>query len=73
MTDENAQILKRSLLIAGHRTSASLEKEFWDELFALATARGTTINKLAAEIDARRTGNLSSALRLYVLRELKRR
>lgn len=73
MTDETGKILKRSLLIAGHRTSASLEKEFWDELSVLAATRGTTLNKLVAQVDEGRAGNLSSALRLFVLRELKKR
>ncbi len=66
-------VLKRSLLLAKHRTSASLEKEFWDELQSIAAARGTTLNRLVTEIDAGREGNLSSALRLFVLAEMKKK
>jgi len=69
---------KRSVTIDGHRTSISLEDAFWSELSALARARGLSLNALVAEIDhARSAGpgspNLSSALRLHVLDELRRR
>ncbi|MFA6280744.1 MAG: ribbon-helix-helix domain-containing protein [Bdellovibrionales bacterium] len=63
--------LKRSVLIAGHRTSVSLEPAFWEELCVIAKKRGLSVNQLVAEIDAARTGNLSSALRLYVLKVIK--
>jgi predicted DNA-binding ribbon-helix-helix protein len=58
---------KRSVRIAGHATSLSLEEEFWRDLRALARRRGTSLNALVAAIDAGRQGNLSSALRLFVL------
>ncbi len=61
-------IRKRSVTIAGHRTSISLEEPFWDGLKRIAHARGQTLNALVGEIDAERKGNLSSALRVYVLR-----
>ena len=64
---------KRSVLIAGHPTSVSLEEEFWDVLKELAQARGCSLNALIEEIDAGRTGNLSSAIRVFVLNELRRR
>ena len=72
---------KRSVTIDGHRTSISLEDAFWAELSQLARVRGMSLNALVAEIDhARDTSrdgspgsNLSSALRLYVLEELKKR
>ncbi len=73
---------KRSVTIAGHRTSISLEDAFWDELQHLAAARGVSVNALVGEIDAARvreaqdgedTGGLSSALRLAVLANLKAR
>ena len=65
---------KRSVRIAGHATSLSLEEEFWEALKALATERDTSINRLVAEIDAGRgEKNLSSALRLFVLQDLQRR
>jgi predicted DNA-binding ribbon-helix-helix protein len=66
------KIVKRSIRIARHNTSLSLESEFWDELKRLAKAQKLSLNQLAAKIDKGREGNLSSALRLYVLRELKR-
>ena len=59
---------KRSLSIAGHRTSIALEPEFWAGLEALAAARGLSIPGLVSQIDETRTvPNLSSALRLAVL------
>lgn len=62
--------LKRSLSIAGHRTSLSLETEFWDALTAAAKARGTSVAKLVGEIDQTRgSRNLSSAIRVWLLRE----
>ncbi len=68
---------KRSVTIDGHRTSISLEDAFWVELSAIAAARNLSLNALVAEIDrlrvAQAMGNLSSALRLHVLAELKAR
>jgi predicted DNA-binding ribbon-helix-helix protein len=60
-------IRKRSVLLAGHRTSISLEAPFWEALGAIAGRRGLSLNRLVAEIDAGRAGNLSSALRVFVL------
>ncbi|MCA0201545.1 MAG: ribbon-helix-helix domain-containing protein [Proteobacteria bacterium] len=65
-------IKKRSVDIAGHRTSISLEEPFWDALAAIADKRQISMNKLIAEIDKERTGNLSSALRVFVLREAQK-
>lgn len=62
---------KRSVTIAGHRTSLSLEDEFWVELKRLARARGLSINALVETIDSSAPGNLSSAIRLYVLARLR--
>ncbi|MFN3077352.1 MAG: ribbon-helix-helix domain-containing protein [Alphaproteobacteria bacterium] len=62
------KVRKRSVLIAGHRTSVSLEAEFWDGLQRIARDRAVTVGRLIAEIDAGREGNLSSALRVFVLR-----
>lgn len=64
---------KRSVLIAGHPTSVSLEEEFWDALKAVAAVRGLSVNALVEAIDAERTGgrsepNLSSAIRVHLLR-----
>jgi predicted DNA-binding ribbon-helix-helix protein len=64
----NARVIKRSLVIAGHRTSVSLEDAFWRRLRAIAAERGLSLNGLAAMIDASRGGaNLSSAIRVFVL------
>ena len=61
-------VTKRSIVIAGHKTSVSLENEFWDAIKAIASERRMTIAALVEGIDASRTqGNLSSALRLHVL------
>ena len=62
-----ATIGKRSLVIDGHRTSVSLEDAFWRRLRAIAKERGVSLNRLVAEIDRDRDGNLSSAIRLFVL------
>lgn len=64
---------KRSLAIAGHRTSVSLEDAFWDALKRIAASQGSTMAALVAEVDSRRgTTNLSSALRLHVLDHYRR-
>jgi predicted DNA-binding ribbon-helix-helix protein len=64
----NARIVKRSLVIAGHRTSISLEDAFWRRLRRIAAERGLSLNRLAAMIDASRgAANLSSAIRVFVL------
>jgi predicted DNA-binding ribbon-helix-helix protein len=64
---------KHSLTLHGHRTSVSLEPEFWAEFRRLARTRGQTLNQLAAEIDdARRETGLASAIRVFVLAELRR-
>ena len=68
------RIVKRSVAIAGHRTSVSLEQPFWDELQAIARKRGVSAQALIAEIDAGRAGqNLSSAIRVFVLAAAKER
>lgn len=67
------EVVKRSVRVAAHRTSVSLEPAFWEELKGIARERNCSLNKLVAEIDVSRAGNLSSALRLFVLRDLKER
>ena len=62
-------IRKRSVTIAGHSTSVSLEAAFWDALKDIAAGRNLSINALIEQIDEGRTGNLSSAIRVYVLAE----
>ena len=62
---------KRSIRIAKHSTSISLEPEFWAELKRIAKLKKISLNRLVATIDETRAGNLSSALRVFVLRQLK--
>jgi len=57
---------KRSVVIAGHATSFSLEDPFWRDLGEIAARRGVSRNALVAAVDAEREGNLSSALRLFI-------
>lgn len=66
--------VKRSLTLKGHRTSVSLEDEFWRAFRAAAEEEGLTLNALAAEIDAGRGDvGLASAIRVWVLQRLQRR
>lgn len=67
-----ARDLKRSLTIAGHRTSLSLEPEFWDALQGEAAKRKQSVAGLVSEIDqSRGDRNLSSAIRVWLLRSLR--
>ena len=63
---------KHSITLNGHRTSISLEDEFWIELQNLAASDNRALQDLVQDIDRNRSGNLSSALRLYVLEKLKK-
>lgn len=67
-------VRKHSVTIRGHRTSFSLEQPFVDELRAIAQARGVTLAALVASVDEGRPreANLSSALRIFVLEQVKR-
>jgi predicted DNA-binding ribbon-helix-helix protein len=61
-------VVKRSIVVAGHKTSVSLEDAFWNGLKEIAGRRHVTLSDLVAAIDSQRQhGNLSSALRLFVL------
>jgi predicted DNA-binding ribbon-helix-helix protein len=61
-------VVKRSIVIAGHKTSVSLEDAFWKGLKEIANGRELTLSDMVASIDTdRRHGNLSSAIRLFVL------
>jgi predicted DNA-binding ribbon-helix-helix protein len=67
-------VIKRSIVIAGHKTSVSLEDAFWKGLKEIALSRGVTLSDLVAAIDSeRQLGNLSSAIRLFVLDHYKAR
>ncbi len=71
LLERAALVRKRSVTIAGHRTSVSLEEPFWEALREIARARGVPLAALIAEVDRHRMGNLSSALRLYALEALR--
>ena len=71
MTEDDvakSAVVKRSVVIGGHKTSVSLEDAFWGRLKKMAAAQSGTLSQLIAEIDeTRQNGNLSSAIRVYVL------
>lgn len=61
-------VVKRSIVVAGHKTSVSLEEAFWNGMKEIASAKHLTLSELVGEIDGgRQQGNLSSAIRLFVL------
>jgi predicted DNA-binding ribbon-helix-helix protein len=61
-------VTKRSIVIAGHKTSVSIEDEFWNSFKEIACERGMTVAALVGAIDGgRKHANLSSAIRLFVL------
>ena len=67
MTNRSPIIQKHSVTIAGHRTSVTMEKPFWDSLKEIAAEQGQSVNALIAKVDRQNSGNLSSALRVFVL------
>ncbi len=70
MPDNPDGVIKRSIMIAGHRTSVSIEHPFWDQLRRIADERGSSTAALIAEIDqGRKRQNLSSAIRVFVLEQ----
>jgi predicted DNA-binding ribbon-helix-helix protein len=61
-------VVKRSIVVAGHKTSVSLEEAFWNGMKEIASVRNLTLSEVVGEIDGgRQQGNLSSAIRLFVL------
>ena len=67
-------VVKRSVVVGNHKTSVSLEHLFWSSLKEISKERGMTLAELISEIDAnRQQGNLSSAIRLFVLDRYKAR
>jgi predicted DNA-binding ribbon-helix-helix protein len=67
-----SSIAKRSIVIDGHKTSVSLEDAFWDDLKEIAHTQQATLSALVAKIDkTRQHGNLSSAIRLFVLEHFR--
>jgi predicted DNA-binding ribbon-helix-helix protein len=69
-----SSILKRSIIVGGHKTSVSLEEAFWIGMKEISGERGVTLSELVGWIDGvRENGNLSSAVRLFVLDHFKSR
>lgn len=66
-----SHITKRSIVIAGHKTSVSIEDQFWWALKDIACGQQSSLSKIVEEIKTRRPGNLSSGIRLYVLDSLR--
>lgn len=67
-----SMVIKRSIVIAGHKTSVSLEDAFWGGLKEIARRQQMTLSTMVGEIDsARQQGNLSSAIRLFVLERMR--
>jgi predicted DNA-binding ribbon-helix-helix protein len=66
-------VVKRSIVVAGHKTSVSLEEAFWNGMKEISSTRNMTLSDLVSEIDSgRQHGNLSSAIRLHVLDYFRR-
>ena len=71
---DKSPVVKRSVLVGGHKTSVSLEEAFWSSMKEISVERAMTLSELVGEIDAaRQQGNLSSAIRLFVLDHFKSR
>ena len=65
-------VVKRSIVVAGHKTSVSLEEAFWNGMKEISGLRNMTLSELVGEIDSnRQQGNLSSAIRLFVLNHFR--
>ena len=60
---------KHSVELSGHRTSIALENEFWEQLKKIAKRKNTSVRQILIQIDDAHQGNLSSAVRLFILRE----
>ena len=71
MSNDDEILKKHSVVISGHQTSFTLENIFWVELKNLAKKQEKSLKALITEIDAGRTTNLSSAVRVYILKKLK--
>lgn len=65
-------IKKHSVVLFGHATSFSLEEEFWNELKCIAKQKNISVSALLKQLDSSRQTNLSSAIRIFVLQELKK-
>ena len=65
-------LIKRSITLKKHRTSLSLEKEFWDSLDLIAKNKNCSLQKLISDIDVKRKSSLASSTRVYVIENLKK-
>lgn len=70
MSENDANLKKHSVVISGHQTSVTLENIFWQKLKTIAKLQGKSLKALITEIDKSRTTNLSSAIRVYILKNL---
>ena len=67
-------VIKRSIVLAGHKTSVSLEDPFWQAVKEIAEEKSLTLSDFVGQIDTDRRGsNLSSAIRVYVVEHYKNR
>jgi len=74
MDTKKSLVIKRSIVVGGHKTSVSLEDDFWDALREIAARHRVTLSDLVGSIDSgREHGNLSSSVRLFVLNHYRRR
>ncbi len=71
MASDDEILKKHSVVIAGHQTSITLENIFWSQLKIIANLDGKSLKELITEIDEVRTTNLSSAIRIYILKRIK--
>jgi predicted DNA-binding ribbon-helix-helix protein len=69
--DTEIRIIKRSVTISGHATSISLEEPFWMALKEIAKYQQRSVNAVITKIDTQHPGNLSSALRCYILEQVR--
>ncbi|MEZ5758454.1 MAG: ribbon-helix-helix domain-containing protein [Emcibacteraceae bacterium] len=71
MADDDEILKKHSVVIAGHQTSITLENIFWHQLKSIARNENKSLKTLITEIDKDRTTNLSSAIRVFILKKIK--
>ena len=71
MPRDDEDLLRRSFRIAGHQTSLSMERIFWDEFRGIAQEDGRSMTDVISEIDTQRAGGLSRAVRIYILKRLR--
>lgn len=70
MSNDDEILKKHSVVITGHQTSITLENIFWAKLKEIASSENKSLKELITQIDAARTTNLSSAIRVYILKKM---